>query len=238
MLPLKEWLASKEFQTIKKEKAGKLFAELFSRDPIRPIYNDPKAFYSPADGIVLYVYPHIKPTEAVVEIKGKVFTIQEAIEDDEFNTSCIVIGIFMTQYDVHINRMPTCGFLIQEKKTPFLFTPNISMIYEENDIVKGKPKKDDMAYLFKNERRIIRVYNERFREFYYMVQIADRDVDVILNWGIDKHLDQGERFGIVRFGSQVDLIVPISKSINYKILARENFHVEAGIDKLLEVVNS
>jgi phosphatidylserine decarboxylase len=92
-----------------------------------------------------------------------------------------------------------------------------------------------MGYLFKNERRIVRIYNTRLRERYYIVQIADRDVDVILNWGIGNHLAQGERFGIVRFGSQVDLIVPLTGQVKYKILAREKHHVEAAVDKLLVV---
>lgn len=235
MLSVKDWLKSDEFRAIKEISQGDLFSKSFVRDPVRSIHNDPKAFYSPADGVVLYVYPKIKPTEPVVEIKGSTFTIQDAIDDKTFTNPCIVIGIFMTQYDVHINRMPTCGFLSQEKKTPFLFTPNISMVFEENDIFKGKPKRDDMAYLFKNERRVVRIYNDRFREHYYLVQIADKDVDVILNWGIGEHLSQGERFGIVPFGSQVDMIIPLRKGIDYEILAKESYHVEAGIDKLIRI---
>ena len=68
-----------------------------------------------------------------------------------------------------------------------------------------------------------------------MVQVAERDVDEIANWGYE-HQCQGERFGIVRFGSQVDLVIPLKPNEDrYEILAKVNYHVVAGVDPIVRV---
>lgn len=233
---IKEWLKSSDVKRCKAN-AGNLIAELFHRDPQRRVFIDPTVFYAPADGIVLYALENIKPTEAVAEIKGKKFSVRDLLDDPDYDYPSLVVGIFMTQYDVHINRMPTSGYVTEEHRTPYLFTPNVSMIFEENDILEeAMPKKDDLSYLFMNERQILRVYNPKIRNNYYMVQIAEKDVDVILNWGLGKDHTQGERFGMIRFGSQVDIVVPLTGSRKYELAVQRNQHVLAGVDPIIKIL--
>jgi phosphatidylserine decarboxylase len=67
------------------------------------------------------------------------------------------------------------------------------------------------------------------------VQIAERDVDEIANWGME-HQMQGERYGMVRFGSQVDVVIPLKKGENrFEILAKVNYHVQAGVDPIIQI---
>jgi phosphatidylserine decarboxylase len=238
MLPLREWLATEEIQKIKAEGPGPLVTKTFFRDPFRDIHRDTTAMYAPADGIILYALERIKPTDPIVEIKGRKFDVREALDDPEYDTPSLVIGIFMTQYDVHINRMPTDGYLVNVGFTPFLFTPNVSMVLEEKDILENAvPQVKNLDYLFQNERQIVKVYNPDMKGSYYLIQIVEREVNTILNWGIGDHLSQGERYGLVRWGSQVDLIIPLNGKIKYEILAKKNHHVEAGIDEIIRIIN-
>jgi phosphatidylserine decarboxylase len=192
-------------------------------------------FYAPADGVVLYAYPEVKPDEAIVEIKGKKFTPRDALDDQEYNYKSLVVGIFMTEYDVHVNRVPTSGYLSEVHRTPYLFTLNVSMKLEQDDITDhGGSKPDDMGYLFPNERCISAIYAPQIKSRYYVIQIAERDVDEILNWDYE-HYVQGERYGMVRFGSQVDVIVPLDDDHEYELLVEKNWHVEAGVDRIIRV---
>ena len=49
--------------------------------------------------------------EPIVEIKGMNYTIQDVLGDKTYNKPSLVIGIFMSFYDVHINRIPYPGIL-------------------------------------------------------------------------------------------------------------------------------
>jgi phosphatidylserine decarboxylase len=51
------------------------------------------------------------PAEEIVQIKGRAYSLRTALHDENFNHSCLVIGIFMTFYDVHINLVPYAGRL-------------------------------------------------------------------------------------------------------------------------------
>ena len=156
------------------------------------------------------------------------------LDDKTFNDDVLSIGIFMTEFDVHVNRVPTAGYLTEVHKTPYLFTHNFSMMLEQDNLMHGKGSHpNDMGYLFPNERCIVRVYCPKLKCSYYIVQIAERDVDEIANWGYE-HQQQGERYGMVRFGSQVDLIIPLKKNEErFELLAKPNFHVQAGVDPLV-----
>ena len=236
MIPLQQWIKSPEVLRIKNENAGNRFGIEFFRDPLRPVFLRPEMFLAPADGIILYAHPKVAPDEPIVVVKGRKFTPQDLLDDRELATDCLCVGIYMTEYDVHVNRCPTAGYLSEVHRTPYLFTHNFSMMLEQDDLMHGKGSHpDDMGYLFPNERVITRMYSPKIKTSYYMVQIAERDVDEIANWGYE-HQQQGERFGIVRFGSQVDLVIPLkSNEDRFEILAKVNYHVVAGVDALIRV---
>src|SRR5437773_877414 len=82
----------------------------FFRDPMRPTYSDLSYFFSPADGIIIY-QKEVHPDEAIVKIKGKAYSLQDALRDRDFKPECLVIGIFMIFFDVHVNRVPYPGQL-------------------------------------------------------------------------------------------------------------------------------
>jgi phosphatidylserine decarboxylase len=237
MTPLKEWIQSPEVKKLKDMPGGLRYGKEFFRDPLRSIYLRPEMFYAAADGIILYAHARVKPDEAIVTIKGRKLTTRDVLDDKTFNDDALVIGTFMTEYDVHVNRVPTSGYVTESHKTPYLFTHNFSMMLEQDELMHGKGSHpDDMGYLFPNERQIVKIYAPRIKCSYYLVQIAERDVDEICNWGYG-HQVQGEQYGIVRFGSQVDLIIPLKKNEErFKVLAKENWHVEAGLDPLVEVL--
>jgi phosphatidylserine decarboxylase len=240
MIPIKEWLKTDEVEYMRfleKNDYDMFIREAFFRDPFRPVKMNPNVFLSPADGVVLYAHNSVDPDEALVEIKGKAFTPKEALGNQNYDCTSLVIGIFMSRFDVHVNRVPTSGYITDETKTPFLHTPNVSMVFEEDDLLeKGVVKVDHMEYLFKNERRTVKIYNPLISGSYYVVQIAERDINVINNWGNGGHLYQGERYGAVRYGSQVDLVIPLNTGTKYKVLAKEKYHVTGGVDPLVEIV--
>ncbi len=238
MLPLKEWLATPAIQEIKNQKKGTRYSKTFFRDPFRALHIQPDRFLAPADGVILYAHPRVRPDEPVVVVKGRKLTTKDILDDKEFNKECLVIGTYMTEYDVHVNRVPTAGYLTEEHVTPYLFTHNFSMMLEQEDILEGGGShQPDMAYLFPNERCIVSVYCPALRLTYYLVQVAERDVDEIANWGLE-HQHQGERYGMVRFGSQVDILIPLKpKEDRFQILAKVNHHVEAGLDAIIQVKN-
>jgi phosphatidylserine decarboxylase len=141
----------------------------------------------------------------------------------------------MTALDVHVNRVPTHSFFVEERNTPNLFTNNSSMIDMEKGLLENEVVEDNMKYLFSNERKVSVLYSNVLKQRYYIVQIADKDVDVIINWGKGKWIEQGTRFGQIRWGSQCDVIIPLIKKNKYRIVVEPLDHVEAGTDAIIEI---
>jgi len=237
MQNIEEWLNSEEIKKIQKKPIIELLTKEFFRDPFRRLYYDPKAFYSPADGVVLYAYPRLGPKEKLVEVKGKKFTVQDLLHDEDYKYDSLVIGVFMTILDVHVNRMPNNGYIVETRETPFIYTHNTSMYFFEQELFeKLNINPDKLKYLFQNEKLVSTIYSPDIKGRYYIVQIADKDVNCIVNWGEGDFLQQGERLGMIRWGSQVDLVIPITeKSPKYKILVKKFDHVKAGLDKLVRI---
>ncbi len=72
---------------------------------------------------------------------------------------------------------------------------------------------------------------------YYIVQTADKDVNVVLNWSEGDYLQQGERLGQIRWGSQTDLVIPLTRpNIKFEFLVKQFDHVEAGIDGVVKIL--
>lgn len=233
---LKEWIAS-DVRRARKLSPRVLSEQYFFRDPLRPVFADSSYFFAPADGVILY-QRELAPTEKLVEIKGRVYSLTEALRDDSFDQTCLVIGIFMTLYDPHINRVPFSGTLSYDL-LPTIETHNWPMLATEEDLLRGHlAVLDDADYLFNNQRMLNRVYASGLGLTYYMLQIADYDVTAILPFETrqNRHYAQNQRFSQVRFGSQLDLIIPLSPRWKFETLLPDETHIEAGLDPLVRII--
>ena len=208
----------------------------FFRDPIRPSYSDLSYFFSPADGIIVY-QKEADPDEAIIEIKGKAYSLRDSLRDPHYNTPSLVIGIFMTFFDVHVNRIPYPGQLSYKELDP-IDTFNHPMLDVEKTIFEDlRIPIEEMGYLHHNQRMVNRVFSSELGATYYILQIADYDVDCVTPFDLKQNqaASQGERFSMVRYGSQVDLIVPLSTRFDFTLLQKTGCHVEAGIDPLIKL---
>lgn len=231
------WLETPEVEKLKKISLDELYGKEFFREPFKTYYRDNYCFYSYASGIVVYAYPNIGPTEKIIKIKGKNYTTQDLLYDKKYSKNSLVLGIFMTIYDVHANCMPADGFIINERCTPPILTHKTSMTpFENNILYELKLNPDNMEYLFENERKILTIRSSKLHFDYYIVQIADKDVNVISNWCVKEYMNQGETIGVVRYGSQVDLVIPLTKELEkyqLKIEVEKYQHVDWVKDTII-----
>src|SRR5688572_32077317 len=89
---------------------------------------------------------------------------------------------------------------------------------------------DSLEYLHHNQRVINRIYAEDLARSYYVLQIADYDVDCITPFILKQNQPtlQGQRFSQIRYGSQVDLIIPLGRPFEFNPVQETGDHVEAG----------
>jgi phosphatidylserine decarboxylase len=232
---LKEWVET-DVKSVKDRPLKWLSEEHFFRDPSRPMFSDERYFFAPADGIIIY-QREVQPDDCIVDIKGKAYSLRLALQDDAFDQPCLVIGIFMTMYDVHINRLPYAG-LLSYKQLDAISTFNHPMLDVEQSLVDDLTIDHNKAeYLHSNQRMVNRVYSPDLRQYYYVLQIADYDVDCITPFNLNQNafVSQNERFSQIRFGSQVDLIVPLSHRYSFEPVQETGAHVEAGVDPLIRI---
>jgi phosphatidylserine decarboxylase len=234
---LEDWLES-EVEELSKLEVGELSNTFFFRDPMRPNYIDYQHFYSPADGVILYQKFIQDATEPIVEIKGMNYTIQDVLGDKRYNKPSLVIGIFMSFYDVHINRIPYSGILQYKALDPIEST-NKPMLAIEKDILNAAINPNNLEYLKYNERMWNKIYSPQLDYTYYLVQIADEDVNVIAPFINDQNapVSQNERFSLIRWGSQVDLVLPLDDRYDFELCLDDAMHVNACLDKLVKIIN-
>ena len=143
----------------------------------------------------------------------------------------------MTFFDVHVNRVPYPGLLSYRDLDP-IDTYNHPMLDVEQYILDElRIPANALEYLHHNQRVLNRVYAGELGQNYYMLQIADYDVDCVTPFDLKQNqpVGQGERFSQVRYGSQVDLIVPLSARFDFTPLQTTGMHVEAGVDALIKI---
>ena len=148
---------------------GFLFVTWFFRDPERRIPNEPNVIVSPADGKITEIVTENEP------INGKL---------------CKRVTIFLSVFNVHVNRVPIEGTIEDIRYNPgkFLaaFNPKASM---------------------DNEQNLILINNGRTHIF--VKQIAGLIARRIVCWPKKgDHYESGQRYGLIRFGSRVDILLP------------------------------
>jgi len=235
---LRDWVGS-DVRRIKHKSLKWLSEQNFFRDPSRPIFSESNYIFAPADGIILYQRA-VDPTQCILDIKGQPYSVRSAIQDPLFSKACLVIGIFMTMYDVHTNRMPYAGFLSYQQLEPAT-TLNYPMLDIERNLLNELTINYDHAeYLHFNQRVLNSVYAPQLRQHYFILQIADYDVDCIVPFNLNQNVPvvQNQRFSQIRFGSQVDLILPLHERNTFETVQETMVHVEAGMDPLVRIVRT
>ena len=230
---LEEWIHTDVGEV--KDKPLKWLSEMFFfRDACRPAYSDLGYFFAPADGILLYQRT-VGPDEAVVDIKGVPYSVRDALREASWDKPSLVIGIFMTFYDVHVNRIPYPGRL-SYRELDCIDTFNHPMLEVERSILEDlRVSTDSARYLHHNQRMVNRVESIQLGQSYYILQIADYDVGCITPFTLKQSSPyvQGQRFSQIRYGSQVDLIVPLSSRYEFVPVQPTGCHVEAGVDPIV-----
>ncbi|MDA1268156.1 MAG: phosphatidylserine decarboxylase family protein [Bacteroidetes bacterium] len=127
---------------------------------------------------------------------GKVVVIEEALEDEYLKEKRRQVSIFMSPFNVHVNRSPIQGTVDYFKYHPGKY------------LVAWHPKSST-----KNEHTSL-VLRDAKGNTLMMRQIAGAMARRI-KWYVDKgsSLQQGEEFGFIKFGSRVDLFLPLDAEI-------------------------
>lgn len=167
----------------------------FWRTPKRKITAKANEIVSPADGNVIYI-KRINANEIPISIKnGQLNELRELTKTTLLQTPCWLIGINMTPWDVHKNCSPIKGKIILNEHTKGVF---LSL------------KKFDALTL--NERNTYVIENELLR--LGVIQIASKGVRRIDSYVKEGDIvEKGSWLGMIRFGSQVDLVLPINVKI-------------------------
>jgi phosphatidylserine decarboxylase len=232
---LRDWI-EQDVAPVRDKPVSWLSQHYFFRDPSRPLFSDSSYFFAPADGIILY-QKVVEPGDPLVEIKGRLYSLRDAIRDNDYDKPSLVIGIFMTFFDVHVNRIPYRGRLSYRQLDP-IDSHNYPMLDVEKAILDELRIDVEAArYLHNNERMLNTIASPEIRLVYQLLQIADYDVDCIAHFDQKQNrpVEQNAPFSQVRFGSQVDLVLPVVPHLEYVTTQEEGVHVEAGIDTLVRL---
>ena len=162
-------------------------------------------FRNPKRETVLNEHDIISPVD------GKVVVIKEIFEKEYFNDKRLQVSIFMSPINVHVTRYVTSGEVVFSKYHPGKY------------LVAWHPKSSEL-----NERTTVVVENKTIGKILYR-QIAGAVARRIVNYAkVGEKVIQGSDAGFIKFGSRVDVLLPIGSKINVAI----DQVVKGGVDKI------
>lgn len=143
---------------------------------------------------------------------GKVVVIEETEEQEFFHGRRIQVSIFMSPVNVHVNRNPVSGIVKYAKYHPGLY------------LVAWHPKSST-----ENERTTLVIENPNGTVLFRQIAGAlARRICYYLKEG--QEVRQSDEMGFIKFGSRVDLFLPLNTKIRVKL----GEHVKGGISTLAE----
>ncbi|HIG95914.1 TPA: phosphatidylserine decarboxylase [Candidatus Woesearchaeota archaeon] len=201
----------------------------FFRDPDRKIPPG-KNIVSPADGKVVYVNKIKKGVVPIAIKRDKKIRLDEIAGEHIHKAPGKVlyhVGIFMTPFNVHVNRTPIAG--IVQHMVYHRSNRNLPMTKTWIRVALNiKPYIKGSRYVLRNERNTTLFAGDLP---VYVVQIADMYVKKIVSF-ICKHqeVEKGQRMGLIRMGSQVDVIFPEQTRTGgkVKIAVKAGQNIRAG----------
>jgi phosphatidylserine decarboxylase len=130
---------------------------------------------------------------------GKVVVIEEVFDTEYFNEKRLQISVFMSPANVHVNRYPVSGKV------------EYSQYHKGKYLVAWDPKSST-----ENERHSIVISNPKVTML--VKQIAGALARRIVNYAVPgEQAKQNEELGFIKFGSRVDLLLPVGTKVNVKI---------------------
>lgn len=145
-------------------------------------------------------YTHIDDNHIIAPVDGKVVVIEEVFEPEYFNDKRLQVSIFMSPINVHVTRYCTGGKI------------NFSKYHPGKYLVAWHPKAST-----ENERTTVVIENRIFGEVLYR-QIAGALARRIVNYAQkDMIVKQGTDAGFIKFGSRVDLFLPLNTKIEVQL---------------------
>jgi len=191
----------------------------FYRDPERTPPPEEGAVVSPADGEIVYVRRSTDGKLPVATKVGRDYQLEELTKTELRSGDAYVIGIAMSFLDVHVNRSPVEGVVTMTRHFPGKF---------------GSLRDPEMT--FENERATTVIETTTGLQV-AVVQIASRLVRQIVSYvDVGQKIGRGERLGIIRLGSQVDLVLPATDGLEVCVAAGDR--VRAGQSVLARIANA
>lgn len=145
---------------------------------------------------------HTQPDDTLVRscVDGKVVVIEEVYEPEYFKDKRIQVSVFMSPINVHVTRYPVNGRVAYTQYHPGKY------------LVAWHPKSSE-----ENERNTVVVENKSYGKVLYR-QIAGALARRIISYARDdQEVRQGADSGFIRFGSRVDLFLPLDTEIKVKL---------------------
>jgi phosphatidylserine decarboxylase len=130
---------------------------------------------------------------------GKVVVIEDAYDDEYFKDKRLQISIFMSPANVHQNRNPVSGEVVYNQ------------YHRGKYLVAWHPKSST-----ENERHTVVIKNQNAEIL--VKQIAGAVARRIINYlKVGQRVEQGEEMGFIKFGSRVDVLLPVGTKVNVKL---------------------
>lgn len=156
----------------------------------------------------------VNENHIISPVDGKVVVIEEVFEKEYFKDKRLQVSIFMSPINVHVTRYPISGKVVFSKYHPGKY------------LVAWHPKSSEL-----NERTTVVLENNTVGKILYR-QIAGAVARRIVNYAkIGDKAIQGADAGFIKFGSRVDLFLPVGTKIN---VATEQV-IKGGVDKIATV---
>ena len=155
----------------------------------------------------------ISQPQIICPADGKVVVIEEILDTEYFNDKRLQVSIFMSPANVHINRIPMSGEVLY------------SQYHKGKYLVAWNPKSST-----ENERHSVVIKNSAATIL--VKQIAGAVAKRIVNYlNVGQEVTQGSEMGFIKFGSRVDVLLPINTTIDVKI----NQLVKGGVTVLATI---
>lgn len=153
----------------------------------------------------------IKEGDIISPADGKVVVIEEVMETEYFNEKRLQVSVFMSPVNVHINRYPIGGILKYYKYHPGKY------------LVAWHPKSST-----ENERTTAVVEDNQGRKVLFRQIAGALARRIVFYHETGKQVSQTEECGFIKFGSRVDLLLPLDVKLNVQL----NETVKGGITSL------